>query len=121
MPKRAMPGPAAPYTVLVRDLQALTMHHYKAVRQSAQPMLERCLKRFPDLGLRGGKWERAGNWTRRCEQGKGLWGVECILAVIRTGGPGWFVAGSGLPATAAGGTVGAAGGRGRGGERGVRA
>jgi hypothetical protein len=49
MPHRVLPCDTAPYTLLVRDLHMLTMHRYKAVRQTAQPMFERCLKRFPDL------------------------------------------------------------------------
>eukprot|EP00976_Prorocentrum_cordatum_P071467 1180342-Prorocentrum_minimum.AAC.1 len=38
-------------------------------------------------GQRGEKWEKVGKWTQGERRGRGVMGVERILAVIGTGGP----------------------------------
>ena len=47
MPERAAPPPGSVAALLIDDLRQLGMHRYKVVRQYAQPVMERALKRFP--------------------------------------------------------------------------
>lgn len=47
MPERAAPAAGSVAAVLMEDLRQLGMHRYKVVRQYAQPVMERALKRFP--------------------------------------------------------------------------